>query len=280
MRARIYQSEKNAYSKLLPFEKLHNIRDLGGMSAADGRRIVSGKLVRCGNLSGLSESDKALFARLADTVVDFRSDGEREEKPDADIPGIHYHHIPILDSLTAGITREKSADQDIFSKLGAEPDKARQYMCDMYHAFAKSDYAAAQYARFLRLLMQPRKKALVWHCTAGKDRAGVGAVIVEEILGVKREDIIRDYLMTNQYLQEDILFLTEFIKSQTTADNIMKDEALWFLLGAEQDYIEEYYHTIDCTYGSFDLFLRDGLNLTSKDMDTLRSLYLSPEKGE
>lgn len=93
-------------SKLLVFEKLHNIRDLGGMRASDGRRIVSGKLVRCGDLSEFSGQDRKAFALLSDTVIDFRTDGERREKPDIKIPGIRYHHIPVLDSLTAGIIEE------------------------------------------------------------------------------------------------------------------------------------------------------------------------------
>ncbi len=261
-------------SKRLPFEKLHNIRDLGGMTAADGGRIDSGRLVRCGNLSELSEQDRIAFVSLAEDVVDFRTDGERSEKPDIELPGIRYHNIPVLDSLTAGITREKAADQDIFARLGTEPVKARQYMCDMYHAFAESDFAAAQYARFIRLMMEPREKAVVWHCTAGKDRAGIGAAIIEEILGVARDDVIDDYLATNEYLKEDIAFLTEFVKAQAGEGCPMKDEALRYLFGADRDYIEEYYHTIDSKYGSFSCFLRDGLKLTGNDIHDLQSRYL------
>ena len=261
-------------SKLLSFEKLHNIRDLGGMPAADGRRILSGRLVRCGNLSELSEHDRAALSLLADVVIDFRTDGERDEKPDVEIPGITYHHIPVIDSLTAGITREEAADREVFSKLGDKPQKARQYMCDLYHTIAEIDFAAGQYARFIRLIMQRREKAVLWHCTAGKDRAGIAAAIVEEILGVARNDVIADYIMTNEYLKEDIMFLTEFVKGQAGAGSIMTDEALQYLFGASQDYIEEYYHAIDSKYGSFNLFLRDGLKLTPEDIQELRSLYL------
>lgn len=264
-------------SKRLSFEKLHNIRDLGGMSAADGRGIVSGRLIRCGNLSELSDSDRAAFSALTDTVIDFRTDGERSEKPDIELPGIRYHHIPIMDSLTAGITREKAADQNIFARLGSDPAKARQYMCDMYHAFAESDFAAAQYARFIRLLTQPREKAVVWHCTAGKDRAGIGAAIIEELLGVDRDDVIADYLMTNECLREDFAFLTEFVKAQAGPGSRTTEEALRYLFGAERDYIEEYYDTIDSKYGSFDVFIRDGLKLTAEDIMELQRLYLTAE---
>ena len=61
-------------SKLLVFEKLHNIRDLGGMRACDGRRIVSGRLVLCGDLSEFSGQDRKAFALLSDTVIDFRTE--------------------------------------------------------------------------------------------------------------------------------------------------------------------------------------------------------------
>ena len=54
-------AERNNTSRLLSFEKLHNIRDLGGVAASDGRRIISGKLVRCGNLSELSDRDWVAF---------------------------------------------------------------------------------------------------------------------------------------------------------------------------------------------------------------------------
>ena len=247
------------------------------MRTSDGRRIVSGKLVRCGDLSEFSEQDRKAFALLSDTVIDFRTDGERREKPDIKIPGIRYHHIPVLDSLTAGITREKAADRNVFSRFGAEPDKARRYMCDMYHSFAESDLAAAGYAQFIRILMKPHERAVVWHCTAGKDRAGIGAAIVEEILGVKRDDVIDDYLMTNECLHGDIAFLTEFVKGQAGKDCVVNDEALGYLLGAARDYIEEYFRTIDNKYGGFDLFLRDGLKLTAEDVQRLKTLYLVPE---
>ncbi len=56
---------------------------------------------------------------------------------------------------------------------------------------------------------------------------------------------------------------------------MVTDEALRYLFGAERDYIEEYNHTIDCKYGSFGSFLRDGLKLTVNDIQKLQSQYLT-----
>lgn len=259
---------------MLAFEKLHNIRDLGGMAGLGGRRIREGKLIRSGHLYEVSDSDKEALSRLVSTVVDFRTDGERREKPDIELPGVRNHHIKVIKSLTEGITREAAADKSVFARLGTDSGKAKKYMCGLYRAFGESDFSAAQYALFVRILMEPGEKAVLWHCTAGKDRAGVGALIVEEILGVGRDDIIDDYLATNEYLRGDIEFMIEFIKEQAGRSASLSDRALGYLLSADRDYIEEYYRTINEKYGSFDGFVRDGLKLTSEDIQKLQSMYL------
>ena len=262
-------------STLLAFDQLHNIRDLGGEQTMDGRKIVSGRLIRCGHLAELSEEDKMKLASLVDTIVDLRTAGERDEKPDLKIEGAEYYHIPIMDSLTAGITREEEADQSVFARLLLKPKEAKEYMCEMYRAFARTDSAIAQYGRFLRILMQDHRKAVLWHCTAGKDRAGIGAAILEEILGVPREDIIADYLTTNIYLQADIAFLTEFVKKQAGTDSGLADESLRYLFGAEREYIEVFYKTLEEKYGEYECFVREGLHISEEEKIWLKSVYLS-----
>ena len=274
-------------SKLLDFQSLHNIRDLGGMKTTSGRTIKEGCFIRCGQLSEISAGDEKKLQELVDTIVDFRSDKEREEKPDKVIEGISYVHIPIVDSLTAGVTREKESDKDIIARLAMDPVTAKKYMCEMYIAFAR-DYAVAQYSKFIRLLLNSCKEkaasseatpasskgAVLWHCTAGKDRAGIASVIIEEILGVSRADIIEDYLSTNTYLEADIQFLTNFVKEQAGIESTMADEALRYLFGADKDYIESYYKAIEEKYGDFGNFIKEGLGLSETDITALSDFAL------
>ena len=256
----------------LDFEKLHNIRDLGGMKSNDGSVIRDGCFVRAGYLSELTDSDRNKLKDIVSTVIDFRSDQERVEKPDVVIDGISYIHIPIVDSLTAGVTREKDADKKIFAMLADKPVEAKKYMCEMYRGFA-TESAVAQYSRFIRLLFDKNDKAILWHCTAGKDRAGVASVIIEEILGIRREAIIADYMATNKYLEEDIVFLTDFVKKQLGTESNMADEALRYLFGAEEEYIGVYYETIDEKYGSFSGFIKDGIGLSEEEVILLKDKY-------
>ena len=119
-------------SKPLSFQKLHNIRDLGGMETCDGRHIKPGLLLRSGHLSGLERSDREALEKLVGMVIDFRTEKERQENPDDSLAGTAYQSISILDRLTEGITREEEADQKIFAKFLTQPAQAKAYMIGMY----------------------------------------------------------------------------------------------------------------------------------------------------
>ena len=261
-------------STLLKFDNLHNIRDLGGIQTGDGRRIRRGRLIRCGHLANLSDDDRFLLSQMLSTVVDFRTNQERNKQPDQEIPGVEYHHIPIVDSLTAGITREEESDKGAVALLLHKPKEAKEYMCDMYSSFAMGKYALSQYAKFIRLLTVPRDKAVLWHCTAGKDRAGVATVIVLELLGVSREEIIADYLYTRECLAEDILRLSAMYKKQEGTDSPLADESLRYLFGAEEEYILTFYNTVEQKYSNMDTYLSEGLGITQDEREKLRELYL------
>ena len=137
-----------------------------------------------------------------------------------------------------------------------------------------SDYCISEYKKFLQVLRQPHEKAVLWHCTAGKDRAGIGAVLIEEILGVPREEIIEDYLLTNVHLAEDIRFLSEMVKRKEGTDSPLADESLKYLFGADEEYILSFYREAEKECGNMDSFLRDRLGITKEDRTAMQELYL------
>lgn len=263
-------------STLLLFDKLHNIRDLGGMSAQDGRRIRPGRLIRCGHLADLVDSDRDRLAGMLGVIVDFRTEREKTRQPDLEIPGTRYYHIPIVESLTAGITREKEADTDAISLLIMKPREAREYMCQTYRTFALSDYALSQYARFIRILLEngASDRAVLWHCTAGKDRAGIGALLVEELLGVPRKEVLADYLYTRECLAEDIESLTHLLMKEAGTDSPLAKESLGYLFGAEEEFIEAFMDAVENKYGDLQSFFRKGLKISEKEQLQLQAYYL------
>ena len=261
-------------SRRLDIKELHNIRDLGGERTKEGKSIISGKLIRSGKLEKVPEKEVDRLEEMVGTVIDFRSYGEHAREPDVVIPGVEYHHLPIVEDQTPGITREGEADQDFFGKLLNQPEKAKEYMCDLYRDFVLSDFSIAQYARFVRILLEHHDKAVLWHCTAGKDRAGMASVIVEEILGLPREDIIKEYLLSDEYLADDIQFLTSFIKRRANTDSKEADISLGYLFGAKIEYIDAFYQTVNDRFGSMDGFIKEGLRLTDDEIKMLKDIYL------
>ena len=88
-----------------------NARDLGGIPAAEGLRVQSGRLIRSGELSRLSPNDERYLRSIGlHTVIDLRTDNERELKSDRQIDGVLYMHLPVIEGLLPGITRESIED--------------------------------------------------------------------------------------------------------------------------------------------------------------------------
>ena len=261
-------------SQLLPLENLRNTRDLGGMKTADGRCIRNGKLVRSGHLFGGSDADRNALGEMIDTVVDFRTPQEVEEKPDPPIPGVKFWHIPVFDSLKAGITREEESDAQVIQMMMRDHHKAKAYMCGIYTDFVSVPFEVSQYEKFVRLLLEPHEKAVLWHCTAGKDRAGFASVIVEELLGVDRAAIRKDYLKTNEYLENDIRGLIEMFYAMEGEENPEAELALRYLFGAREDFWDAVYAKIEELYGGFDGFISDGLHISAEEREALKEMYL------
>ena len=267
-------------STLIKFEKLANARDLGGMKTADGRQIRKGRLIRSEQLADLTPSDKAKLEGLLDTVVDFRNTEEATDQPDTRLTGVKNIANSILESFTAGVSREEKSDEELVGNLVFNPEGAKEYMRSMYRKFV-SDYCISSYSRFIRILLEDHDKAVLWHCSAGKDRAGVGAVIIEEILGIPRETIIVDYLKTMDYLagyvdtyRKSIVEGIEKEKPLSDREKAVVREAVGNLFGLERSYLEAYYEAVEQRFGDFGTFIRKGLGLSEEQIEKLRSDYL------
>ena len=88
-----------------------NARDLGGLPTMDGRKVRTGLLLRSGELAGITDADAHTLSQYPlRTVIDFRTDLEREQKPDRVLAGVRYIHCPIVQQTATGLTREEHAD--------------------------------------------------------------------------------------------------------------------------------------------------------------------------
>ena len=133
-----------------------NARDLGGLPTMDGRTIRPGLLLRSGELAGITEPDaQTLTEYPLRTVVDFRTDLEREQKPDRVLPGVQYVHCPIVQQAAAGLTREEHADPyaAVVAHAKVMAGRERAFMCELYRGLVTQAFSIAHYRQFFALLL-------------------------------------------------------------------------------------------------------------------------------
>lgn len=256
-------------SRYIEIPGMNNTRDLGGMRTKDGGVIRPNMLYRSSRLSSLEAPE--WFTENVALIVDMRSSRETTENPDPQIPGVEYLHLPIFEMQAEGVTRDKESERRM---APPDPETALARMASVYARFVNDEFCLSQYRRFIRLLFEPRKKALLWHCSAGKDRTGTGALFIQEILGVSREDIIADYLMTNEYLKDEV---REFVEKAAARSGGMDEDAkkgMLAFMGAHERYPLTVYSKAEAKYGSFDNFIREGLLVSDAEREELRRRYL------
>ena len=259
------------------FEGLNNTRDLGGVPAAGGKTVKPGRLFRSSQLFKATVNDIRTLQDLGLTkVIDLRSEEERREKPDPELKGTGYIFIPVLRDLAAGIRRDEKAEgkavESVISHGLEEPGFSERYMCGLYRDLVTDPYIVSQYSRFVRELMTSENERVLWHCTAGKDRAGFAAVIVLKLLGVSDEDILKDYLLTQPCLAGEVEeLIRRFVPPGAPA---ALSESVRTLFCAKQDFLDALYAAADEKYGSFQGFISTGLKVGSGEISRLRSIYL------
>ena len=256
----------------ITMNQLHNIRDLCGMTTAEGKKIRRGKLIRSEHLAEADEADIRRLGALIDTAVDFRSETEHKENPDPEIEGVSNVSIPVLTGSQIGISHEAETDRRLLAAASKEPAPVREFIAGLYDTIAADDYAAGQYGAFVRLLLEPHERAVLWHCTAGKDRAGIAAVIVGEVLGIEREQLYEDYLLTNECL--DIGRMAQRMNESLLSQFELTDEMMNILFGADRVYLDRFYSGIKKKYGSMEGYIRDGLKLTPAMIEQMKAIYL------
>ena len=119
------------------------------------------------------------------------------------------------------------------------------------------------YRSLFELLLEPSRHALLFHCSAGKDRTGFGAALLLIALGVPRETAVADYLATNRIWKRE-----HALPPNTPAD--VRDT----LLSAHRPLLEAALDLAASSHGGMDALLEDGLGLDPPRLDRLRATLL------
>ncbi|MBP5313222.1 MAG: tyrosine-protein phosphatase [Clostridia bacterium] len=255
-----------------------NFRDVGGLKTADGRSVRKGLFIRGGHLSKLTDEDVEILNRInPKTIIDLRTVEESEEKPDRAVPGSEHVKKPLFSAETAGLSRGKGASLETIirnCKGKAEYMDAIPDLANVYPLIAETDEPVEASAEVMRIVMNNaiEGRATIYHCTAGKDRTGVVTLLILTLLGVPYKTIVRDYLLTNRYVQGEAnkVYIWLLAKSRSfKVSGRLRD-----CIVARRRYLDSFVEAITKKYGSVESFITDGLGIEADLVERFREASL------
>lgn len=247
--------------RIVPLEGATNFRDIGGYATADGRHVRWGQIYRSNSLNGLTAADYKIVRGLGVRLVcDLRTDQERVDEP------TKWQGPPpeFLNSPKAAL------ETNMRALFGDGPPTGEAVRANFIKFYADMPLAyAGEYKAMFRRLING-EAPMIMHCTAGKDRTGVGSALVLSALGVPRATVVADYAMSAPLLAKS--------PRELTGANAMfaklPPDVMQALGASDPAYIESTLSALDARYGSVEGFLNKELGVTPADIATLRRRYL------
>ncbi|HEY9001367.1 MAG TPA: tyrosine-protein phosphatase [Mucilaginibacter sp.] len=236
-----------------------NFRDLGGYATADGRHVKWGEVYRSADISKLTDADLARLKSLnLSCDVDLRGHQESAQAPDKLNPGTNYILCP------AG-SDNMNWLKDMSKLKGNQGDSL------MVVYYSNTQYLADRYKPFFdKLLNLPADQSLVFHCTAGKDRTGIGSALFLYSLGVPYDTIVSDYLASNYYRKD----VNEKLAAQMAQAMHIDPEVAKSMAGVKKEYLDATFNAIVKQYGSVDNYLKTQIGLDDQKIAQLKEKFL------
>lgn len=254
-------------NRVLILDGVNNFRDYGGYAVAGGGRVKNGLLWRSAQHGDGTAADLKAIADLGiTTVVDLRGPSEREAKPCQRAEGFNPQVFAYPEE-TAGLALHTEAADGVVTAA-----EARAAMIRLYEGIAFRENLVPMLKCHFNVLDRAEGPSLV-HCVAGKDRTGFAVALVQLVLGVHEDDVMADYLLTNQAAK-----LEQRIASGAFRDNprfaAHDPQTVRYLWGVEADYLTTAFAAVEARHGSVESYLEAVLGIDEPARDRLRAAYL------
>jgi protein-tyrosine phosphatase len=249
-----------------------NFRDFGGYGTRDGRRVRSGMLFRSDQLHRLNGPELQAIAEMGiELVIDLRQAPERRRAPNPPVDGAR--------ELVADVLAQSGRDVEgitpdgwtlIAAGLGAE------FMRELYRDLVATSGAQLAYASVMRAILDT-KGAIIIHCAAGQDRTGWAVATLLMALGVDRDIVIEDYLLSAVRLDEKHKRVLKSYARRYAHLGVAEDE-LQPLLWIRREYLQAALDEMERLYSSFDAYLQQALGIDARMRETLRARLLVSDR--
>ena len=260
----------------LRFPGTINFRDMGGYQTSDGGRVRTGQLFRSGHLAHVEPDALSDIAKLNITLLcDFRVDDERAEHPNRYAEGHTpaVKHLPVWPSKTPG--SDEAAKKILMGEIGIED--ASGYLGSGYREFIRDQ--SNHFANVFSAILSDGHIGILLHCSAAKDRTGIAAALLLTALGVHREDVVKDYMLSvdghGAAPQTQFYVDKEWNKRGGERPHCSKED-IFTLFSVHPQKINAAFDEMNRIAESADGYLRDVLGLTNDALTELRQRYVDP----
>lgn len=241
-----------------PFEACFNFRDIGGYLNADGHQVKWGRYYRAGRQDRMTETDlEKLQTMGVKSQIDLRKNDEVGDQGRGPLPemGAHYHHLPVIpdggsDELARLVGDTRISGARYLGYLHFGPDTWLQ-MCEVF--------------------ADAKQHPIVIHCTAGKDRTGVSTAFLLSILGVSREIIEADYLLTNRDVPRQI----DFLEQNNLLPEGMDKAEMTHHAGVPETAMKDFLDGMETKYGGALAYL-SSIGVSDSTFAEIRANFLDP----
>jgi protein-tyrosine phosphatase len=253
------RDDRMGHPVMINFKNAPNFRDVGGYETANGLIVRRRQLFRSDHLGALTAQEfSAVLSAPALRVCDLRGVAERSTAPCALVHAT-VHSLPIEPTIVQKLNDLVAAGQRL------SPSDVVALMQETYRGFVRGN--THRFAELFSHLLES-KEPTVFHCTAGKDRTGFAAALILRSLGVSAEDVMRDYLLTNERL-----------KPEPGSRHGLAPEVMSVLWRVQPEFLDAAFEAVDEDYGSLEAYFREGLGVRKSQRERLKELYLEPGKG-
>ena len=239
-----------------PFEGCFNFRDIGGYLNQDGKRVKKGLYFRAGRQDRMSNKDLSQLSDLKiSTQIDLRKPDEvlDQGKGPLEAMGTKYINIAVIP--------EGGSDQ-LSRLVGDTGISGKRYLGYL-------EFGPTSWLRLFGILANEGNLPVVLHCTAGKDRTGVSTAFLLSVLGVSREVIEADYLLTNLDTERQ----ADFIESTVGYPEGYDRERMMAIAGVPETAMRDFLDGVESKWGTVVEYL-EKIGVTQEQMETIRTNFL------
>ena len=239
-----------------PFEGCFNFRDIGGYLTQDGKRVKKGLYFRAGRQDRMSDEDLSQLSDLKiSTQIDLRRPDEVLEQGKGPLESMGANYINIA------VIPEGGSDQ-LSRLVGDTAISGRRYLGYL-------EFGPTSWLRLFGILSDEDNLPVVLHCTAGKDRTGVSTAFLLSVLGVSRDVIEADYLLTNLDTERQ----ADFIEGTVGYPDGYDRKKMIDVAGVPKDAMKDFLDGVESKWGSAIEYL-EKIGVTQEQMDMVRHNFL------